>query len=91
MINFNEIFNQDAFKSIEKERLDYFKKFAEKIQGKNINEVFLDIIDFFNTVPKGKELSDIERQAMIECIVKSLSKDEQKKFINILEMIESYT
>lgn len=90
MINFDEFFNQDAFKSIEKERLDYFKEFASKIQGKNINEVFLDIINFFNSVPKGKDLSNVERQAMIECILQSLSKDEQEKFINILEMIENF-
>lgn len=87
MINFDKIFSQDAFKSIEKERLELFKNFAKKIEGRNINEVFLDIINFFNSLPKGKELSNIERQAMIEAIVYSLPKNEQKKFLSILEMI----
>lgn len=91
MINIDEIFEQDAFQSIERERLEFFKTFIKKIENKNINEIFLDIVDFFNSIPKGKELSETERQAIIQCIIKSISKEEQEKFINILEMIESFT
>lgn len=91
MIDYNKIFSQDAFNSIEKERLQLFKDFIKKLEGKNINETFLDIIAFFNSFPKGKQLTELEKQAIIKAIINSLSKEEQKKVISILELMENIT
>lgn len=88
-MNFEKIFEKDAFKFIEKEKIELFKSFAKKIQGKNIDDMFLDIINFYNNLPKGKELTDYERQAIIESILHSLEPNERKKFLNVIEMIET--
>lgn len=91
MLNLDNLFKEEAFKNIDKEQLEMFKKFIKSIEGKNINECFLEIVDFFNSIPKSKELSPDEKLAITKCIMSCLNKNEQEKFLSMLEIIENFS
>ncbi len=90
MIDFDNLFKQNAFDCIEKEKLELFKQFAQNIKGKNLEEIFFDIVTFFNSIPKDKSLTQAEREAIIKAVIQEIPEHEQKKFANILNIIKNF-
>lgn len=89
-IDYDELFKKEAFKNIEPERLEAFRQLAEKISGKNMNEILDILLDFGRNMPGGRNLSNDEKKAIIETITESLSDEEKKKFKTMLGMIEKF-
>lgn len=89
-IDYDELFKKEAFKNIEPERLETFRQLAEKISGKNMNEILDILLDFGRNMPGGRNLSNDEKKAIIETITESLSDEEKKKFKTMLGMIEKF-
>lgn len=87
-MNFNsDIFDQDVFKNIEPERIEMFKQFVNKVQGKNMNEVMMEFMSFYKKMPKGREFSREEKDALISAIYSNLSSSDRVKFNSILSLM----
>lgn len=89
MIDYNELFKQDAFKSINPEILENFKILVSNMSGKNTNEAFLHIMNFYNSIPKGIKLSKEESETLINTIILYLPQNERKNLLNMLEIINT--
>lgn len=86
-MEYEKLFKEDAFKAIDPKTLELFKGFSKKIKGKSLNETLSDIIEFYDALPKGNELSNKEREALIDSILLSLPKNERLRFVEALEFI----
>ena len=89
MIDYNELFKQEAFKSINSDILEKFKILISNIKGKNTNEALLYIMDFYNSIPKNTNLSKEQSDALIKAIMLQLPKKERDNFLNMLELMNS--
>ena len=89
MIDYNELFKQEAFKSINPDILEKFKILISNINGKNTNEALLHIMDFYNSMPKNTNLSKEQSDALIKAIILYLPKKERDNFLNMLELMSS--
>ena len=89
MIDYNELFKQEAFKSINSDILEKFKILISNIKGKNTNEALLYIMDFYNSMPKNTNLSKEQSDALIKAIMLQLPKKERDNFLNMLELMNS--
>ena len=87
-VNFDEVLKKSAFDNLEPERKAFFKKLAEDIQGKNTMEVMSIIMMHMKNMPKGRELTKDEQEAMIEAALTSLPDDEQAKLKKIFFMLK---
>lgn len=88
-INYDELLKNEAFTNIENERKQAFIQLAKDIEGKNFNETMDIIIKFSKNMPKGKKISNKEKQAMIMAITSSLPEEEKSKFKSILKVMET--
>ena len=89
MIDYNELFKQEAFKSINPDILEKFKILISNIKEKNTNEALLYIMDFYNSMPKNTNLSKEQSDALIKAIMLQLPKKERDNFLNMLELMNS--
>ncbi|MCL2462177.1 MAG: hypothetical protein FWF44_05875 [Defluviitaleaceae bacterium] len=87
-IDIDALFNKEAFKSIDPERLAIFKQFAREIEGKNIMEVIGVYMKFSQSLPKGKPLTNEEKTAIIQSVGESLPASEQGKFQAVVKILE---
>jgi len=89
-IDYDNLFKKDAFKDIEPERIEIFKEFAKKAEGKNINQIMDLILEFGQKLPPGHKLTDYEKNAMMNAIFEALPENEKKQFKMIIKMAETF-
>jgi len=89
-IDYDSLFKKDAFKSIEPERIEIFKEFIKKAEGKNINQIMDLILEFGQKLPPGHNLTDYEKNAMMNAIFEALPENEKKQFRTIMKMAETF-
>ncbi|WP_317368701.1 hypothetical protein [uncultured Tyzzerella sp.] len=88
-MDYNKLFQQEAFKSIDKNILEKFKMLIENIKGKNTNDIMIQIMSFYNSIPKGANLSKEESNALIQTIILNMDNKERENFLNMLDLINS--
>lgn len=84
-MDFDNLFQKEAFKNMDKNTIDEIKKLSENAQGKNVNEVLAMVMSFGKKF-EGKTFSEEEKDAMINAILTSMSKEERTRFKNMLEI-----
>ena len=89
-MNYEELFQKDAFKSINPDILEKFKILASNIQGKSANEAILYIMNFYNSIPKDIKLSKEESDALMEAIILNLSSEDRKRFLEMIDLINNF-
>lgn len=85
----DEVLRKDAFKALEPERAEAFKRLIQTLQGKNSAEAMTIIMAFMANMPKGKAITNSERDAMMAAILESMSASDQAKFNSILTMMKT--
>ncbi|MFR4986647.1 MAG: hypothetical protein ACLUCH_04570 [Lachnospirales bacterium] len=89
MMDYNKLFEQEAFKAIDRKVLDDFKVLISNLNGKSTNEMMLQIMNFYRNMPKGTSLSKEESDALIKTISLNMPKEEREKFLNMLSLISN--
>ena len=89
MVDYNKLFEQEAFKAIDSKILDDFKVLISNLNGKSTNEMMLQIMNFYRNMPKGTNLSKEESDALIKTISLNMPKEEREKFLNMLSLISN--
>lgn len=90
-MDYNKLFEQDAFKNIDKRVLENFKVLANNMKGKSINESILHIMNFYNSIPKNIKITKDESDTLMQAIVLNLDEKERKNFLDMLELISNLT
>ncbi|MCL2564533.1 MAG: hypothetical protein FWE24_01830 [Defluviitaleaceae bacterium] len=85
--NFDEIIKNEAFKSLEPEKLEAIKDIAYKIQGKSIPEAFALLNSYQAVLNSGKPIPKKEKELMIAVILSSLDDEPREKFTSALKMV----
>ena len=88
-MDYERLFKEDAFKSINPQVLENFKVLVKNIQGKSINESMMSIMTFYSSIPKDVKLSKEESEALIQAILVNLSSDDRKKFLKTIDLINN--
>lgn len=88
-MDYNKLFEQEAFKAIDRKVLDNFKVLISNLNGKSTNEMMLQIMNFYRNMPKGTSLSKEESDALIKTISLNMPKEEREKFLNMLSLISN--
>ncbi|MBS5794452.1 MAG: hypothetical protein KIC92_06785 [Clostridiales bacterium] len=88
-MDYNKLFEQEAFKAIDRKVLDDFKVLISNLNGKSTNEMMLQIMNFYRNMPKGTSLSKEESDALIKTISLNMPKEEREKFLNMLSLISN--
>lgn len=89
-MDYNELFQQDAFKAVKPVILERFKVLISNIKGKDNNQVIMEIMSFYNNMPKDVKLSKEESNALIQTIVLNMPEEEREKFIKMLDLISNF-
>nr|WP_317356717.1 hypothetical protein [uncultured Tyzzerella sp.] len=89
-MDYNKLFEQEAFKAINPQILERFKILINNIKGKNNNEIILEIMNFYNNMPKNVTLSQEESDALIQAIILNMPQEEREKFLNMLDLINNF-
>lgn len=87
MKDFNDIINNKAFQCIEKEKLLLIEEIARKAKGKSAMEAIDIFTQYGPALTKGKALSAVERDAIIEVIKLGMSESEKKNLEQVLTMM----
>ena len=87
-MNIDELLQNPAFQNIEQNRLDIFKKMYLEMQGKNQMEQMFIFMKYSKNISEGKNISNEQREMMIEVMMNGLSESEQANFKNMLKMIK---
>lgn len=88
-MDYNKLFEQEAFKAIDSKILDDFKVLISNLNGKSTNEMMLQIMNFYRNMPKGTNLSKEESDALIKTISLNMPREEREKFLNMLSLISN--
>ncbi|MDR2648379.1 MAG: hypothetical protein LBB94_01475 [Clostridiales bacterium] len=86
----NELFKKEAFKNLEPDKLEVFRKFATQLDGKSGPEIMSLYMKFSKELSRGRPLTHGEKLAVIEAIGESLPQTDQAKFKNITKMLEVF-
>ena len=86
-VNFDEIIKNEAFKSLESEKLEAIRDIAFKIQGKSIPEAFALLNSYQEVLNSGKPIPQKEKELMIAVILSSLEEEPREKFTSALKMV----
>ncbi len=89
-MNYDELFQQEAFNAISTATLDKFKVLSQNIQGKTKEEALTQIIAFNSDISQDRPLTSKEQEALIQTILVSLPKEERAKFLEALEIISKF-
>lgn len=89
-MDYNKLFQQDAFKAINPHILERFKVLIKNIKGKDNNQIIIEIMNFYNNIPKDVKLSKEESNALIQAIVLNMPEEEREKFIKMLDLISNF-
>lgn len=87
-INFDDVIKNEAFKSLDPEKLAAIKDIAIKIQGKSIPEAMAVLNSYQAVLNSGEPIPKEERELMIAVILSSLDDEPREKFASALKMVK---
>lgn len=88
-MNYDDFFEQNAFKNIDKSILFSLKDFSKKVQNKNANEIAFEAMNFYKTLQNKKNFSENERALVVEVILMSMPEKDRAKFFAMFDMIKN--
>lgn len=83
----DDFFKNEVFNNIDPRQMDMIKNFVQSIQGKSMNEVMLEFMNFYKKMPKFKEFNQQEKEALISAIYANISPEDRKKLKAILSLM----
>jgi len=86
-MNVNEILQKPAFQNLEPARIEALHDLMLKLEGLGTAEALQLIIDFMKRIPKGRELTRPEQNAMMEAVMESLPENDKNRFKSMLKML----
>ena len=89
-VELDTLFKKEAFRNLEPEKLDVFRKFASQLDGKSGPEIMALYMRYSKDLARGRPMTRSEKTAVIEAIGESLPKTDQVKFRNIVKMLEGF-
>ncbi|MBR1443223.1 MAG: hypothetical protein IJ583_06785 [Firmicutes bacterium] len=87
MNNYEDILNDPAFDTIEKDRKKVLADFFGRIGNKSVNEIIPEIMILSKNMPKGHELTTTEKKAVLAAAYSHLSENERKKLDAVMKII----
>ncbi|MCL2352109.1 MAG: hypothetical protein FWC55_06205 [Firmicutes bacterium] len=90
-INLDELFGNEAFRTVDPDRLKIFRNFAREIEGKNMLEVLSIYAKFTKSLPPGKPVTEAEKAAIIRAVGESVPPADYGKFQAVLKLAEKFT
>ena len=87
-ISFDEVLKNEAFKSLEPEKLSALKDIAIKIQGKSIPEAMAVLNSYQSVLNSGQSIPKEERELMIAAILSSVDDESREKFASAMKMVQ---
>lgn len=84
--NYDSIFKNDFFKSMDEEKIKILKNIVNNLKGKDVNEIFLDLIKFSRDLEIGREFSAEEKNAIINFAFQQLPDEDKHKALTILKL-----
>ena len=88
MIDYDSLLTNDAFKSLEPERVRALIEIMNKIEGRSPAEAFAIIMESAKKLPPGRKLSAAEQSAMLDAMVSALPEADRQRFQGILRVME---
>lgn len=85
MEDIDNIFNSEAFENIEPERKKALRQLYFSLKGKSMEKALPIIMTF--KMPKGKNISQQERNAMINTVLMGLNENDRKNMESVLKII----
>ena len=89
-IDLDALFKKEAFRNLEPEKVEIFRKFSTQLDGKSGPEIMTLYMKFSKELAGGRPLTRGEKTAVIEAIGESLPKADQSKFRNIVKMLDGF-
>ena len=86
-MNVNEILQKPAFQNLEPARIEALRNLMLKLEGLGTAEALQLIIDFMKRIPKGRELTRSEQNAMMEAMMEGLPENDKNRFKSMLKML----
>jgi hypothetical protein len=88
-INIDGLMQNPAFDALEPERKQAFAELFGRVQGKGNMEAAVIISDFLKKLPKGKELSAAEQNAMLEALLEAMPDKERGRYRTLFNVIRA--
>lgn len=85
--NIDDIFSDSAFDGLNDEQKEAFKKLYVRLQGKTMEEAMMVLMEFNRSMPKGKPISNAERNAMLSVVLESLDEKDRVQMKKVLKML----
>jgi len=89
-VDLEAMFKKEAFRNLEPEKVEVFRKFATQLDGKSGPEILSLYMKFSKELSRGRPMTRDEKTAIIEAIGESLPRAEQPKFRNIVKMLDGF-
>ena len=86
--SFEEIIRDEAFSSLEPEKLMAIREIAHKIKGKSIPEAFAILNSYQKVLNSGKPVPEKQRELMIAMILGSLDEETGEKIMSALKLVD---
>lgn len=87
--NLDELFQKEAFKNMDPQKIEMAKNMAQQMQGKSEMEALQLMMQMAQQMnPSGKRMSQTERAGMIEAMRSILPEQQQQKFDALIKMME---
>ncbi|MBR1736714.1 MAG: hypothetical protein IJ736_06815 [Firmicutes bacterium] len=87
MSNYEDILNDPAFDTIEKERKKVLTDFFKRIENKSVNEIIPEFMMLSKNMPKGHDLTAMEKKAVLTAAYSHLSNTERAKLDAVMRII----
>ena len=79
-MSWDNLIQNEAFKSIEPEMINSLKDFALAIQDKSMEEILPMFIEFYKEMRPGFQMEKEVREALIQTMLEALPVEERNKF-----------
>ena len=89
-VDLDSLFEKEAFKNLEPEKIKVFREFASHLDGKSGPEIMALYMRYSKELSRGRPLTRSEKSAVIEAIGESLPKTDQSKFRGIVKMLDGF-
>jgi len=86
--NLAETLKKPQFDALSPERKEMFLSLVDKLQGKSNMEAVVIITDFMKRMPKDKELTRAEQEAMTEAFLETMPESDRARFNSVINMIK---
>ena len=88
MADISEILKKPAFSNLEPELAELLVDMIQRLEGKSMIESIAIVSGFQKKLPKGREFSKEEQDAMLDAVIESMPPQDQEKFSQIAKLMQ---